>query len=194
MKILTIASPRSGGLYFTKSLADTYRLFHYHEPDFDEFDYILKRRKGVSIKIHVEQLHKYYNKPTIDELDDVIDRIYNDVSKHNFDKIFLLDRRNVIEHAEAMINILYHKKDMNVKWSSDDEEFIQLRNSKKYDYMIEYSKSVSMWLDKLSDKFNIPKMYYEDLYYNTSIVDLQGLEFKPDVTKKLRDSGSTKII
>ena len=60
--------------------------------------------------------------------------------------------------------------------------------------MIEYSKSVSMWLDKLSDKFNIPKMYYEDLYYNTSIVDLQGLEFKPDVTKKLRDSGSTKII
>ena len=71
MKILTIASPRSGGLYFTKSLADTYRLFHYHEPDFDEFDYILKRRKGVSIKIHVEQLHKHYNKPTIDELDDV---------------------------------------------------------------------------------------------------------------------------
>lgn len=194
MKILTMAAPRSGGLYFTKSLADTYGLTHCHEPSIDTLNRVMDRYKNISIKLHAEQFYKHYELNLKLDIDSAVDAIYNDLHKYNFNHIFILDRRNKIEHAEAMINIFYHKKNMKAKWSADDEEFLKIKNSEKWNLMLDYSNAVSIWLDKLSIKFDIPKIYYEDLYYNTNTVNLYGLKFKPDITKKLRGDNPPIII
>lgn len=195
MKILTIATPRSGGFYFTKSLADIYGLTHDHEPPYiDEFSKTMKRYNDVSIKLHVEQLQKHYELELGLSVDDSVDRIYDDISKYNFDNIFIVDRKNKEEHIEAVINVLYHKKNMFAPWNPTDEEYLKIRNSEKWNLMEFYVNAASNWLDKLSNKFGIPKIYYEDLYYDTNNVDLQGLEFKPDTTKKLRTDNPPPLI
>ena len=46
---------------------------------------------------------------------------------------------------------------------------------------IEYTKAVI----KAGNLLGIEVLYYEDLYYNTKVCNLQGLEFNPDKSKKL---------
>ena len=183
MRILVLATPRSGGYYFTKSLADTYKLKFVHEPEykeeFDEFSSL----DNVCIKLHLEQLHKYYIKRMSKE--DSMKAICTDIQSYNFDKVFILDRRNVTEHIEALINVLYYSDGMKNRWNPNDEEFKTIRDE-KWSKMSSYVNEVSIGLDVVATELGISKIYYEDLYYNTEIVDLQGLEFKPDTNRKLR--------
>ena len=39
-------------------------------------------------------------------------------------------------------------------------------------------------LVKISNSLNKEIIYYEDLYYNTESVNLNGLEFKPELSKR----------
>ena len=53
---------------------------------------------------------------------------------------------------------------------------------------IQYKKWIgdkSNSLNNISKILDIEVLYYEDLYYNTEVCNLQGLKFYPDKTKKL---------
>ena len=176
---------RSGGYYFTKSLSDTYQLQFIHEPKYKkEFDK-LASLDNVCIKLYLEQLTKYYNKETNINKVDRIQAICSHIRKLNFDKVFILDRRNSTEHVEACISMVYHLKNMKIRWNANDKEFKTIRD-REWSKMSLFLKKVSAVLDEISAELGITKIYYEDLYYNTEVVDLQGLEFKPDTSKKLR--------
>ena len=88
--------------------------------------------------------------------------------------VFLLDRKNKQDQIESCIR-LYGDTYKKSFWSIS-----VLKQS-------EIIKSVS-------ERLNIPITYYEDLYYNTDIVDLQGLTFVPDLNKKEYKPTTKKLI
>lgn len=185
MRILIIATMRSGGYYFTKSLSDTYQLQLIHEPEYKkEFDK-LASLDNVCIKLYLEHMTEYCNNETSLNRVDRIQAICTHIRKLNFDKVFILDRRNSTEHVEACISLVYHVKHRRIRWNANDKEFKTIRD-REWSKMSLLLKKVSAGLDEISAELGITKIYYEDLYYNTEIVDLQGLEFKPDTSKKLR--------
>lgn len=157
---------RCGGRYFTKSLSKTYGLKYYHEP--------LKEIKDDNSVV------KYLTKTkSIDRLCDLL---------KDADHVFLLDRRDLESQLESTVSLYYKQKDWNLKWIWDEslihkEMYNPLRND-----LIESSKTLEM----VSKQLNIPIIYYEDLYYNTQSVDLQGLTFEPDLSDKLRIKNTSK--
>ena len=186
MKILTIAGPRVGGKYFTKYLADEYGLIHHHEPVLDyRLDKILSK-DNISVKLVTSHLYKHYHLDGSLEIDESVDSIYNRINQFKFDKIFLLDRYHTMEYIEALINLGLNPKTNHIEWVYDST----FKDSHVDDYSIEYwknyAKESSRWLKLLSNKFELPIIYYDDLYYNTKSIDLQGLQFKPDLSKRLR--------
>jgi len=186
MKILTIAGPRVGGKYFTEYLANEYGLTHHHEPVLDyRLDKILSKN-NISIKLVTSHLYKQYHLDSGMGVQESVDSIYDRINQFKFDKIFLLDRYHTMEYIEALINLGLNPKTNHTEWVYDSK----FKNTHVVDYNIDYwrnyAKESSKWLQLLADKFKLPIIYYDDLYYNTESVDLQGLEFKPDLSKKLR--------
>jgi len=49
-------------------------------------------------------------------------------------------------------------------------------------------------IEEVSKRTSIPIIYYEDLYYNTSEIDLRGLKFEPNTDKKLRITKDKKTL
>ena len=186
MKILTIAGPRVGGKYFTKYLADEYGLIHHHEPVIDyRLDKILSK-DNISVKLITTHLYKHYHLDIGLEIDDSVNKIYEYLNKFNFDIIFLLDRHNTDEYVDAIINLHLNPHNNHVEWVYDESFKNQNINEDSVLYWKDYIEESSRWLKLLSNKFELPIIYYDDLYYNTKSVDLQGLQFKPDLSKRLR--------
>lgn len=186
MKILTIAGPRAGGKYFTEYLADRYNLTHYHEPEMNgRLDTILSKN-NISVKLITTHLYKYYHLQrnlTIDESTDIIcDRI----SKFKFDKVFMLDRYHTPEYIEALINLELNKLNNHVNWVYDEKFKKKYVTKYKIEYFKGYAEESTRWINMISDKLSIDVIYYDDLYYKTDTVDLQGLTFNPDLSKRLR--------
>lgn len=182
MKILIIASARSGGYYFTKQLSNTYNLEFFHEPQtYDEF-HDISNRDGVCVKIVPNHTVRYI--PDTDRKNR-ISILCKDITSKNFDKIILLDRRNKKEHTESLVNLAKVSKDMYQNWTRDDKLFDKV-DTQDWEYFNHLSNISTSFLNALSEKLNTSVIYYEDLYYDTDSVDLQGLEFKPDISKKLR--------
>jgi len=164
MKILVLSNIRCGGEYFTKSLADTYNLKHIHEPsnirDFGE---------NVCVKIHLQNSHSL-----------------NTIINHSklYDYIFLLDRRDTdkqLKSAYVLYNITNHRT---TNWIWKDE---YLKIDKLNMNMKELKSFISSMHDnlvKISNSLNREIIYYEDLYHKSNSVDLNGLEFNPDLSKR----------
>ena len=186
MKILTISGPRVGGKYFTEYLANEYGLTHYHEPILDSSLDKLLSNDDISVKLVTSHLYKHYHLDGGMGVEESVDSIYDRINQFKFDKIFLLDRHHTMEYIEALINLGLNPKTNHTEWVYDSK----FKNTHVVDYNIDYwknyAKESSRWLQLLSNKFNLPIIYYDDLYYNTQSVDLQGLEFKPDLSKRLR--------
>lgn len=186
MKILTIAGPRVGGKYFTKYLADEYGLIHHHEPVLGyRLDKILSK-DNISVKLVTTHLYEHYHLDSGLGVQESVDSIYDRINQFKFDKIFLLDRYHTMEYIEALINLGLNPKTNHIEWVYDSK----FKDRHVNDYSIEYWKNVakesSRWLKLLSNKFELPIIYYDDLYYNTKSVDLQGLQFNPNLSKRLR--------
>lgn len=181
MKILVIASPRSGGRYFTKSLADTYGLEFIHEPSKKRFNDL---PENVCVKVLP------YKPYIIDE----IDNLERKISK--FDFVFLLTRRDKLEHLRSMWNVWELSGNMHKAYFWDDK-FFDSSSVLGYGNTLEYYKEKIITLEeqinKLSDKLKLDVIYYEDLYYDTKAVNLKGLQFKPDISKRLRKTGREKL-
>jgi hypothetical protein len=164
MKILVLSSIRCGGEYFTKTLAQTYGLKHIHEPnnirDFGE---------NICVKIHLKNSYS---------IDTIIEH------SKLYDYIFILDRKNKeeqIKSAYTMYNITNNRK---INWVWKDE---YLKIDKLNMNMKEIKSFISGMHDnlvKISNSLNKEIIYYEDLYYNTESVNLNGLEFKPELSKR----------
>lgn len=164
MKILVLSNIRCGGEYFTKSLADTYNLKHIHEPD-----EISNFGNDICVKIH---LHGSIS------VDDMI------THSKLYDYIFLLDRKDKKEQfksAYTMYNITNHRT---ANWIWKDE-YLEIKNPEvDISYLENHVSLIHNKLVKISNSQNKKIIYYEDLYHNTDSVDLNGLEFKPDLSKR----------
>ena len=129
---------------------------------------------------------KYYHEPKriIDKDDSVVKYITYDREWYDFEyltklisdstHVFLLDRKNKQDQIDSCLRLYSDNQDRSF-WESS-----LLKQS-------EILKSVS-------EKLNIPITYYEDLYYNTDSVDLQGLTFVPDLDKKQYKPTTKKLI
>lgn len=193
MKILTIANPRTGGYYFTKSIADNHQLSHYHQPDTDiTLDDILNK-DNISVKLCTIQLHQDFENSKL-SLEVYIKKLHERVSRFEFDNIILLHRNTNKEYKESIVNLINQGPGKShVEWVYDTK-FINSITDDLAKYVDWYMKTMNMWMDLLSAEFNILPIYYEDLYYNTESVDLGGLYFSPDLNKKLRKNITTKTI
>ena len=93
-----------------------------------------------------------------------------------FDKVIILDRKNKREQALSLKELTQNVKNAEKRYKSNDYTGI-----KPYlERLVEIEKS----LIKLSRKLKSKIYYYEDLYYEGD--KPEGLEFKPDINKRLR--------
>ena len=160
----------------------------------DELISALDNKDGFSIKIVMSQLYDYYHLKSKLSFEESIDEFYKLLSKYEFDKIIMLDRRDKIEHTESIINLFTTNRGNEFGEWAYDENFKKSITKEMWDKWNLYVDESTRWLTAVSDKLNIPIIYYEDVYYNTDSVDLQGLEFKPDLSKKQRKNSSNSII
>ena len=196
MKILTIAAPRTGGKYFTESLADMYNLTHYHEPEMNSrLDTILSKN-NISVKLVTSRLYYYYHLEMGLSIDESINSICNRLGKFKFDKLFILDRYHTDEYIESLINLGLNTLNNHVNWIYDEKFKKKYVTKSKIDYIKGYVEENTRWINMISKKLNIDVIYYDDLYYKPDTIDLQGLIFIPDLSKRLRKEllASNKLI
>lgn len=189
MKILIIATPRTGSTYFSNTISKNYNLKHFFEPKLDtSFDDIICN-DNIVVKIMTGDIYRYYQMETKLSIEDSTNLLCERLSKYKFDNIILLHRKNKKEHIEALINLkrVWGRGDepVNTEWVIDNEFKKYATKEQISIYTSHIDKSFQV-LDAISKNLQLPIIHYEDLYYNTESVDLQGLEFKPDLSKKLR--------
>ena len=153
--ILIIACLRCGGIYLARQLAKRYGLKFIFEPKKLEY------KKGVCIKFLPEH-----------------DFTFEEIKK--FDKIIILDRKEKIEQALSLKELIKNVKHAEKSYRSDDYTGIEPYLKRLY----EIEKRLISISRKLASKI----YYYEDLYYNGD--KPEGLEFKPDTGKKVRNRPS----
>jgi|TARA_B100000287_G_C20505718_1_gene730994 hypothetical protein len=121
-----------------------------------------------------------------------------------FDKTILLDRKNELEHWKSYLNLLkkYHKdpKTTHTIWYEDDitsDWDRKMRNDGFY----EVFKLQKETIKKLSNEFNIPITYYEDLFgedrmYSFETINKWDLDIDPfnvneylDPSKRYKQTG-----
>jgi hypothetical protein len=180
MKILVIASVRCGARYFCEKISDSYNLTLYHEPDISTIPYTIKR-ESVIVKICPHIPFNY-------RVQDIVS-----YSKH-FDKIFLLDRKNEKDHIISTFNMYEYSKDMYTRYIWDKNKMTKLHESDRVEKYKNWLNHLTNSMLNLSNEIGENIIYYEDLYYNTTSVNLKGLIFYPDIEKKLRVNSNKSII
>ena len=164
MKILVFSNIRCGGEYFTHQLAETYNLKHIHEPNT-----IVDFGNNVCVKVH---LHSTF---TLDQIEKY---------SNTYDYTFLLDRKDTqeqIKSAYVAYNITKHRTS---SWVWREEYLNTKKNVISWKHLEKLITNMSNSLERNSTRLNKEIIYYEDLYYTPQLVDLAGLKFNPDLSKK----------
>jgi hypothetical protein len=163
--ILIVSSIRCGGTYLMKDLAKSYNCRTVFEPkELKVYNYPVVVKANAAMHT-VEDLAEY--------------------SKH-FIHVILLDRGNKEEQIQSAAH-MFSTRSSNVKWTPTtiDKKMIEKATTD--------ITAHSEVLNKLSSKLGIKIKYYEDVYFNNkNLVD--GIEFFPDLTKKLRQEEVRKSI
>ena len=155
--ISILCTSRSGSTSLTTFIAKCINKSAIHSPFLSNKDYsidILNQDNLYKLMIH--------NLPK--EFDNMLDYGYEIIKKS--ETVILLDRLNKREQAESLV----FKK---MKYG-DSFEYYQLKEyyNKEYldesniDTAISYYKDHSMVLKELSEKFDIPIWYYENIFYD----------------------------
>lgn len=179
MKILVISSIRCGGYYFTDQIASNYNLRLIHEPNSEIIEETLNDNNCIikllssSPWMKPEELKKY---------------------AENFDKIFLLDRRNKEEQLRATFHLYEYTHDISVTYFWNDSMFDKKNPKNSKQYYIDWLDRMTERIEFISEVLKEDIIYYEDLYYQTDKVDLKGLKFVPDLKKKLRKKSEKKLV
>ena len=179
MKILVISSIRCGGYYFTDQIAtnNNYNLKLFHEPTEEIIEETLKNDNCI-VKLFVS---KPWFKP--EELKEYV---------QNFDKVFILDRRNKEEQLSSF-HLYEHSHDSLLTYIWNDSMF-DVKNSKRdKEYYIDWIDRMTKRLEFISEVLKEDIIYYEDLYYQTDKVDLKGLKFVPDLKKEIKKKSEKNL-
>jgi hypothetical protein len=197
MRILLICTPRSGTNSFISSLSKTMGINQISIPDSYQYprdksliDYLISK-ENIIVRMNPNHQVGY----------DIIE------FSNLFDVVILLTRKNIDKLYESYVNLFY--KEVYIKGavnSTYDYKDIpnNIKNSFKNDINWKNVLNGINIINDISDKLNIPILYYEDLYYsNDGINLLKSLlpEINTDVfrnrlssTKKLRVDIDKKII
>lgn len=164
MNFLIISGARCGSSSLQKSISNYYNLKVIFEP-FSPWG--LQRKKFKMENVIVKTIfHQLKNQsPILGSLSNsYFDECFDFYSEliPKFDKVILLIRDNIIEHAESMA-ALYSGNYFDVKYvynlNVDLNPIIKQLNTEK-----EY-------ITKLSKKFNLPIDTYESIYYGNGLTD-----------------------
>lgn len=164
MNFLIISGARCGSSSLQKSISNNYNLKIIFEP---YAPWGLQRKKykmeNVVVKTIFHQIDnispKLGNNPIT-----YFEKCYNfylDLIP-KFDKVILLHRKNVKEHAESMA-ALYSGNEYDVKYIYDLDTNLSP--------IIEELNIEQEFLNKISKKLNIPLDMYEDVYYGDGLKD-----------------------
>ena len=185
MKVLIVGIGRSGTSSLMNGIAEQFdvrisepfyhrRIFKHYK----EFEWplkVLQEEGSLVIKCLINQTPLHLDVKT----DEDMIGFYVDWSKE-FDKTILLSRKNIKEHWESWLNLMYrfyqtHKEpwpgdrakepnwvqNVHKKWYWDaiPQDFIDLQTPIKYKFE-QHHESIKV----ISERLNIPITYYEDLY------------------------------
>lgn len=179
MNILIFGTPRSGTTSLFFAIKEQL-LFGYSEPfNTESGDYYLEKKDiqqtindnpNFCFKTLVHQMPKSFRKDGYNMLS-IIEH-FNHLSTM-FDKIIFLDRRNYNEHWESYCNLI-HKINVRKEAGSIETYGFKQWYSDEITYEIKEGVEKGGWKDLLnvqketlkilSDNYNIPITYYEDLY------------------------------
>ena len=161
MKILIISPPRAGSTSLLNNiclLTNSERIAEpYTNPKElitrEPYPYPLELSKKCVVKMITFQVPEQYGEPN--QFLSFILSIHKD-----YDKIILLNRKNLQEHFESFINlrVRLNKKSVHAPWYIDDIE------KHKKNFHIENFVPYREMIDKISIELSIPIIYYEDLY------------------------------
>ena len=163
MKVLIVGVPRSG----TTSLAEGIHKISKcdvqiepHNSRNKNHPYTLKDMKVDTNNICVKTL--IYHKPNVC-INSSLEYIYNFTKE--FDDIVLLDRIDYEEHLDSMTNLIYRlhlNKSVFKRWKPSD-----IPNDWKNEFIDMIDKSLTEYkgmLTELSNRLNIKRTWYEELY------------------------------
>jgi hypothetical protein len=161
MKILMLYYPRSGStsiLRYFEKLKPEYKIINQPwSPLVSELEYRIKISYSEIIS-HNDVLVK----STIPLF--LSKGIPPETIQNDFDKIFILIRRNKEEQIHSYINATKNKSFLDYTptnyWIG---EYIEDADTKKIKLEIESSEEIANFI---KNKLNVPLFYYEDLYYN----------------------------
>jgi hypothetical protein len=161
MKILLLYVPRSGStsiLRYFEKLKPEYKIINQPwSPLVSELEYRIKISYSEIIS-HNDVLVK----STIPLF--LSKGIPPETIQNDFDKIFILIRRNKEEQIHSYINATKNKSFLDYTptnyWIG---EYIEDADTKKIKLEIESSEEIANFI---KNKLNVPLFYYEDLYYN----------------------------
>lgn len=163
--ILIVSSIRCGGTYLMKNLAKSYNCITVFEP---------------------KEL-KVYNFPVVVKANAAMHTVEDlaEYSKH-FIHVILLDRGNKEEQIQSAAHMLSMRRN-DIKWAptTNDKKMIEKATT--------HITAHTEVLNKLSSKLGIEISYYEDIYYNNKAL-VDGIDFFPDLTKKLRQKEVKKSL
>lgn len=181
MKILLIYTARTGSTsifnYFQKMKLE-YEC--YNEPWFAWMINFVYEGKKIDYNDIIKKKNIFI-KCTFKNLPTTIDNLVKD-----FDKIIILLRKNTKEQSES--SILVNK----------ERSYLDMSPRKYRTYNItdfELNDTISLYLDlnsklkSISEEYQIPLFYYEDLYYNdfTPLFNELGLEYNSEYFKEHLD-------
>lgn len=187
MKILIIATPRSGGTSLTSGIGEQ-NYYPIHEP----FNVPLhsKHTPGKHFdclycnSINTNEWHTKVNQYPIEVMNNNTNIVLRTLSLQKpknikyqisdfqqkfiteFDTVILLDRRSEIEHKESYLNLIWRmetNKSIKARWNSSsipDKYREEFDFDKKYTKLEDFKKQLKL----ISDTIKVPITYYEDLF------------------------------
>jgi len=179
LKILIIATPRSGGTSLTEAIGSQ-NYHQIHEPfltrkenheflEYDEVHWRLQKHDNIVVRTIAQQ-----KPPSIK---------YNITNFHqilakDFDKVICLDRLNTIEHEQSHINLLWkiqNNRNVKKKWNIDEipEEFVDGYYFDNHHHDLRESKEQ---LKLTSEVLGVPITWYEDLYGKDRILSFVAIK------------------
>jgi hypothetical protein len=183
MKILILATPRSGSTSLTKFIDSHIRLADYKmflEP------YAIRNPKDYSDKFDCEttDLLLSHDNIIVKNLilvgyDEYPTKTFNNVHEYLewcsnfFDKIIILDRKNKIAQAESFVINETLSRERGIGWHTPKIYDLDKISKSYLSEMVNRYTESSKILHELSESKNIPAFYYEDIFleHNTDTIN-----------------------
>lgn len=163
MRILIISNSRCGSTNLMKSISSAYGIPHVFEPFLFNTEFDINKPLVIKTLINQNTLDFYRKFIPL------------------FDKVIFLSRRNTIEMTESIISLVNRVK-------KEDYDYSLNLHLKEYEYDLDPDMDIVDTLMyrkvcarknniiKLSNEFNIPVDYYEDVFYGDKTLNDKNIK------------------